>query len=183
MIAARQSFLSCYWGVVLWRVIINRMISIVVAYDSHRVIGDDNAMPWQGQMAADMQRFKDLTVGKTVVMGRKTYESIGHALPYRQNIILTRQDLEYDDATVVHSLAHAYAAAENDVCIIGGGEIYRMGLIDADVIYATEIHTVLAGNVTFPKLSHAWQEVAREEHAADDRNAYGYSFVTYIRQR
>jgi dihydrofolate reductase len=93
---------------------------MVVAYDNQRVIGGENAIPWQGQMAADMRHFKNLTMGKTVVMGRKTYESIGHALPFRQNIVLTRQDIEFDDAEVVHSLAHAYSAAFNDIYIIGG---------------------------------------------------------------
>jgi dihydrofolate reductase len=156
---------------------------MIVAYDNNRVIGNHNAMPWQGMMGADMQRFKDLTMGHTVVMGRKTYESIGHSLPFRQNIVLTRQDLEYGDAKVVHSLAHAYAAAANDVYIIGGAEIYNMGLIDVDVIYATEIHTAVEGDAYFPALSDAWQEVAREDHIADENNKFDYSFVTYARRR
>lgn len=159
------------------------MKCIVVAYDKNRVIGGNNAIPWQGSMPADMRHFKDLTLGKTVVMGRKTYESIGHALPFRQNIILTRQDLEYDDAKVVHSLAHAYAAADEDIYIIGGAEIYKMALDDADVIYATEIDVVCNGDAYFPQLVAAWQETAREDNLADENNKYNYSFVTYTKQK
>lgn len=156
---------------------------MIVAYDNNRVIGSDNAMPWKGRLPADLLHFKELTLGKTVVMGRKTYESIGHALPFRQNIVLTRQDLEYEDAKVVHSLAHAYAAANEDVYIIGGAEIYKMALIDVDVIYATEIHASFAGDAFFPALSDAWQATSREEYTADEQNKFDYAFVTYTRQR
>lgn len=156
---------------------------MVVAYDNQRVIGGENAIPWQGLMPADMQHFKNLTMGKTVVMGRKTYESIGRALPFRQNIVLTRQDIAFDDAEVVHSLSHAYASAVGDVYIIGGAEIYQMALDDTDVIYATEIHTDVAGDVHFPVLPDAWQEVSRENHSADERNKFDYSFVTYVKRQ
>lgn len=156
---------------------------MIVAYDDNRLIGSGNAMPWRGQLPADLQHFKELTLGKTVVMGRKTYESIGHALPFRQNIVLTRQDLEYDDAEVVHSLAHAYAAANEDVYVIGGAEIYKMALVDVDVIYATEIHAAFTGDTFFPALSDAWQVTSREEHTADEQNKFDYAFVTYTRQR
>jgi dihydrofolate reductase len=156
---------------------------MVVAYDNQRVIGGENAIPWQGQMAADMRHFKNLTMGNTVVMGRKTYESIGHALPFRQNIVLTRQDIEFDDAQVVHSLAHAYSAAFNDIYIIGGAEVYQMALDDVDVIYATEIHADFDGSVRFPALPDAWQETSRENHTADERNKYDYSFVKYVKQQ
>jgi dihydrofolate reductase len=156
---------------------------MVVAYDNKRVIGSNNAIPWQDVMPADMQHFKNLTMGKTVIMGRKTYASIGHALPFRQNIVLTHQDIEFDDAEVVHSLSHAYAAAINDIYIIGGAEIYKMALDDADVIYATEIHTDVDGDVRFPALPAIWQEVSRENHSADERNKYDYSFVKYVKQQ
>lgn len=134
-------------------------------------------------MAADMRHFKELTMDKTVIMGRKTYESIGGPLPYRQNIVVSRQDIEYDGTKVIHSLAHAYAIAQSDIAIIGGGEIYNMALVDADVIYATEIHTASSGNVHFPRLPIAWIETSREDHSADVNNAYGYSFVTYTKQK
>lgn len=156
---------------------------MIVAYDNNRVIGGDNSIPWQGVMPADMLHFKNLTMGKTVVMGRKTYESIGRALPFRQNIVLTHQDIEFDDAEVVHSLSHAYAAAISDVYIIGGAEIYQMALDDVDVVYATEIHTNTDGDVRFPVLPNAWQEVSREDHVADERNKFDYSFVKYVKQQ
>lgn len=159
------------------------MKCIVVAYDDNRVIGGNNTMPWQGLMSADMRHFKELTMGKTVIMGRKTYESIGGPLPYRQNIVVSRQDIEYEDAEVVHSLAHAYASAQNDIAVIGGGEIYNMALVDADVVYATEIHTISHGDVYFPKLPIAWVETSREDHAADEDNKYSYSFATYTKQK
>jgi dihydrofolate reductase len=159
------------------------MKSIVVAYDTNRVIGGRNTIPWQGLMPADMRHFKELTMGKTVIMGRKTYESIGGPLPYRQNIVVSRQDIEYEDAEVVHSLAHAYASAQNDIVVIGGAEIYTMALEDVDVIYATEIHTNSNGDAHFPKLPIAWIETSRENHSADEYNKFDYSFVTYTKQK
>ena len=161
------------------------MKSIVVAYDNNRAIGKNNAMPWQGQMPADMVRFKELTINKTVIMGRKTFESIGHPLPYRQNIVISRQDIAYDEegVLVVHSLAHAYAAAECEIVVIGGAEVYGMALDEVDVIYATEIHSVFHGDTFFPKLSDAWVETSRENYAADNLNMYDYSFVTYTKEQ
>ena len=158
------------------------MKSIVVAYDDNRAIGANNSIPWQGLMPADMRHFKDLTIGKTVVMGRKTFESIGRPLPYRQNIVVSRQDIEYADAQVVHSLAHAYAEAKSDdIAVIGGAEIYALALEDVDVIYATEIHTQSNGTVLFPELPGGWSETAREDHAADEKNKFAYSYVTYTK--
>ena len=156
---------------------------MIVAYSANRVIGSDNSIPWQGKMPADMKHFKDLTSGKTVVMGRKTFESIGRPLPSRQNIVITRQDLELDDVKVVKSLTQAYEAASGEIYIIGGAEIYTMGLADADIIYATEIHASIPGTVRFPELSDEWREVSREDHVADEKNAYDYSFVTYAKQQ
>lgn len=155
---------------------------MVVAYDDNRAIGGNNTIPWQGLMPADMRHFKELTMGKTVIMGRKTYASIGRPLPYRQNIVVSRQDVEYEDIEVVHSLAHAYAKAHDDVAVIGGREIYNLALVDVDIIYATEIHTISNGDVHFPKLSIAWVETSREDHTADAENKFDYSFVTYTKQ-
>lgn len=156
---------------------------MIVAYSANRVIGSENSIPWQGKMPADMKHFKDLTVGKTVLMGRRTFESIGRPLPLRQNIVLSRQEVAFDDVKVVSSLAQAYEVSSGEVCIIGGAEIYSMGLADADIIYATEIHASIPGTVRFPELSDEWREVSREDHAADEKNAYDYSFVTYAKQR
>lgn len=159
------------------------MKSIVVAYDNNRVIGGNNTIPWQGLMPADMRHFKELTMDKTVIMGRKTYESIGRPLPYRQNIVVSRQDIAYDQVEVVHSLAHAYASAKSDIVVIGGAEIYSLALDDVDVIYATEINTTSDGDVKFPPLTNRWTETSRESHDADEMNKFAYSFVTYTKQR
>jgi dihydrofolate reductase len=159
------------------------MKSMIVAYSANRVIGSENSIPWQGKMPADMKHFKDLTVGKTVVMGRRTFESIGRPLPLRQNIVLSRQDVSLEDVKVVSSLTEAYEEANSEVCIIGGAEIYKMGLAHADIIYATEIHASIPGTVYFPELLDGWREVSREDHMADEKNVYDYSFVTYARQR
>lgn len=156
---------------------------MIVAYDDNRVIGGNNALPWQGAVPADLRHFKDMTIGKTIIMGRKTYESIGRPLPYRQNIVITHQDVNFDGVEVVHSLSHAYAAAQNEVVIIGGGEVYRLALNDVDVIFATEIHMVSGGDVTFPALDQEWVETDRENHSADGENQYDFSFVTYTKQR
>lgn len=156
---------------------------MIVAYSANRVIGSENSIPWQGKMPADMKHFKDLTVGKTVVMGRRTFESIGRPLPLRQNIVLSRRNVAFDDVKVVNSLTEAYEVADGEVCIIGGAEIYKMGLADADVIYVTEIHTSIPGTVYFPELSDEWREISREDHAADEENTYDYSFVTYTKQQ
>ena len=172
-------FVSMYVDICYYEV----MKSIIVAYSTNRVIGSENAIPWQGRMPADMKHFKDLTVGKTVVMGRRTFESIGRPLPLRQNIVLSRQDVAFDNVKVVSSLAQAYEVANSEVCIIGGAEIYKAGLSDADVIHATEIHASIPGTVYFPELPHEWREVSREDHMADEKNAYDYSFVTYTKQR
>jgi dihydrofolate reductase len=162
---------------------IDHMKSIVVAYDKNRVIGGRNAIPWQGDLPDDMRHFKNLTINKTVIMGRKTYESIGRPLPYRQNIVVSRQDIEYEDVQVVHSLAHAYAESENDVMIIGGAEIYALALEDADIIYATEIDAIVNGDAHFPALDLEWVETSREQHVADADNKYNYAYVTYEKQR
>jgi len=159
------------------------MKSIIVAYDKNRVIGNSNGLPWMGKLPADMRHFKELTTGKTVIMGRKTYESIGRALPNRQNIVVSRGDFEAPGITVVHGLPDAYALATGEVMIIGGGQIYLETLDDVDTIYATEIATEAVGDVYFPQLPADWVETYRENHAADEKNAYDYAFVTFTKQQ
>nr|AIA11802.1 Dihydrofolate reductase [uncultured bacterium] len=153
---------------------------MIVAYSKNHVIGRGGKMPWQGEMPGDAQHFRELSTGKTIIMGRKTYESIGHALPNRQNIVVSLEPFNAPDALVVHSLADAYGAAENEIAIIGGGQIYAAALEDADIVYATEINAEFEdGDTFFPVLSAEWQETAREDHKADEKNRYDYSFITY----
>lgn len=159
---------------------------IIVAYDQNRVIGAGGKMPWQGHLPADMRHFRELTSGNPVIMGRKTFDSIGRPLPRRQNIVVTHQDILIDGATVVGSLAEAYAAAESDkdIYVLGGGQIYKQALDDADFVVATEIKARFEGGDTyFPELGADWQVIKREDFVADEANRYDYSFVTYAKQR
>lgn len=159
------------------------MKSIVVAYDSHRGIGASNDLLWQRDLPADLAHFKQLTMGGSLIMGRNTFESIGRALPGRENIVVTHRPLDVIDVIAVNSLAAAYEKAHGNQFIIGGGQIYNQSLPDTDVVYATEVHeTFPQAEVFFPELSDDWREVAREAHSADDRNKYAYDFVTYARR-
>jgi dihydrofolate reductase len=159
------------------------MKNFVVAYDKNRLIGGNNTLLWQGEMAADMRHFREITTNNVVVMGRKTYDSIGKPLPNRQNIVITRQPIAIDGVTVVHSINEAYEVAEpnKDICIIGGGQIFEQAMSTVDVIYATEIDAVFDGDVYFSKLPDGFIETSRQDFKADDKNKYDYSFVTYAR--
>lgn len=158
------------------------MKSIVVAYDQRRGIGAANDLLWQRDLPADLKHFKELTMGGSIIMGRNTFRSIGRALPGRENIVVTHGSLNVVDVIAVNSLAAAYAAAHGNQFVIGGGQIYEQSLPDVDIIYATEVaETFPVADVFFPPLGDEWQEVAREQHMADDRNKYAYSFVTYSR--
>ena len=164
----------------------NLDITLVVARARNGVIGKDNAMPWH--LPTDLKRFKAITVGKPVVMGRKTFESIGKPLPGRHNIVLTRQaDWTADGVTVVPNLAEAVAAAGLDprsrgnVMIIGGAEVYALALPVATRIELTEVDAAPEGDTFLPAFDPTrWREVARETHAADGDRP-GFAFVTLER--
>ncbi len=157
---------------------------IVVAAADNDAIGRDNGLPWR--LPADLRRFKSLTLGKSVLMGRKTYESIGRALPGRRNWVLTRSP-SYGAAgcTVVDSVAAARAAtaAEAAVCVIGGGEIYAACLPFVVRIHLTLVHTIVErADAYFDAWrSPAWRETSRERHEADAENSAAYSFITLER--
>ncbi|QHU91242.1 dihydrofolate reductase [Candidatus Saccharibacteria bacterium oral taxon 955] len=158
------------------------MKSIVVAYDRARGIGANNDLLWGRDLPADLQHFKDLTAGGSLIMGRKTFESIGRALPGRENIVVTHRPLDAVDVIAVDSLASAYRLAHGNQFIIGGASIYEQALSDVDVVYATEVDQVFPeAEVFFPSLGEDWQERSRESFEADDRNKYPYDFVTYVR--
>lgn len=154
---------------------------IIVAYDKNRLIGGNNVLLWQGDMAADMRHFRELTTGNVIIMGRKTYDSIGKPLPNRQNIVISRRPLQIDGVTVVHSIEQAYSASEpgKDIYVIGGGQIFEQSLTGIDEVLATEIDATFNGDVYFCELPEGWQETSRESHRADEKNKYSYSFVTY----
>ncbi|MGQ0578744.1 MAG: dihydrofolate reductase [Betaproteobacteria bacterium] len=157
-------------------------ISIIVAYAANRVIGKDGKMPWR--LSEDLKRFRQLTMGHHIVMGRKTWESIGRLLPGRSHIIISRRPgYQVAGASVVDSIDAAIAAAGNDseIFVIGGGEIYALAIPIADRILATEIDGKYEGDTYFPRLAKGiWRETTREdrEDAASGRR---YCFVTLER--
>lgn len=165
------------------------IISMIAAMGSNRVIGKDNDIPWH--LPDDFKYFKNTTKGHHVIMGRKNWESLPHSfqpLPARPNIIITRQeDYQPEGAQVVKSFEEALDIArknkEPEAFIIGGGEIYRMGLEYADRIYLTEINGAFDGQVTFPEFdTKIWKEVSREHHPVDERHKYSFDFVVYSKK-
>lgn len=162
------------------------IISMIAAMGKNRVIGKDNDIPWH--LPDDFKFFKNTTSGHHVIMGRKNWESLPHKfqpLPNRPNIVITRQaSYNAEGAHVVSSLTEALDIAEKnnetEAFIIGGGEIYRMGLEFADKIYLTEIQGDFDGQVTFPEFSeHIWKETDRVHHPSDERHQYPFDFVLY----
>jgi dihydrofolate reductase len=159
-------------------------LSLVVAMAENRVIGHENRLPWH--LPADLQHFKAITLGKPVLMGRKTWESIGRPLPGRTNIVITR-DAGYvaEGCVVAHTLEEAVRAAGEaaEVMVIGGAQLYRQALPLADTLYLTLVHAEIQGDTRFPAWQPGeWRETARSDHAADDSNPHAYSFITLERQ-
>lgn len=156
------------------------MIKIIVAMSKNRVIGMDNSLIWH--LPNDMKNFKKLTTGHDVVMGRKTYQSIGKPLPYRRNIIITRDpDFEDEGCEVVNSLEEALLICFGNCFIIGGGEIYKQSLPIAHQIYMTQIDEEFEGDTTFPELDKSWYVSKKEDFNKDEKNNYNYSFIFYER--
>src|SRR3989344_1445138 len=155
------------------------MITIIAAIGRNNVIGSEGRLPWK--MKADMKRFKEKTKGKTVVMGRKTYESIGKPLKDRANIILTRNsEFEADGCTVANSVDEVFEIVnENEeIMVIGGASVYKQFLPRANKMYLTVIDHIFDGDTFFPDISDEWIETEREFHSKDSENPYDYAFVT-----
>jgi dihydrofolate reductase len=163
---------------------------LLVAVADNGVIGCNGQLPWH--LPADLKRFKALTMGKPIVMGRRTHESIGRALPGRRNLVVSRDAARHardaltsgDGVEWVESLAVALAACSGapEVCVIGGAGLYATALPYADIVELTRVHAAPAGDVYFPALPETqWQEVARSEHAADEQHAHAMSFITLRR--
>lgn len=163
------------------------MIAIVVAVSENGVIGDQGKIPWH--LPADMQRFKQLTTGHTVIMGRKTWESLPdrfRPLPDRYNIVLTRDAMyRAEGGYVTFSLESALMpGTPNTVFVIGGSEIYAQALPLADRVYLTKVHAMFPGDTYFPWLGKKdWQLVSVELYSPDEKNPYSYEFRTYERIR
>ena len=161
------------------------IISMIAAMANGRVIGADNAMPWH--LPADLAHFKRVTMGKPIIMGRKTYQSIGRALPGRLNIVISRDpNFKLDDATVVASCDAAVAAvgSVDEVMVIGGGTIYQHFLPLCQRLYLTFIELEAQGDTFFPdyQQSFDWQVLSEEAHEADAKNPYNYRFVCLQKQ-
>ncbi len=159
-------------------------VSIVVATDEHGGIGLRDSLPWR--LPEDLRRFKALTLGSPIIMGRKTSDSIGRPLPGRQNIVVSRRaGIAIEGCTVVDSLDAGLAAAAPapEVFVIGGAEIYRLALPIAEIVYQTRVHATVGADTFFPPFDLAdWEEITREEHPADARHVYAMSFVTLRRR-
>ncbi|MBD3618250.1 MAG: type 3 dihydrofolate reductase [Chromatiales bacterium] len=159
-------------------------IILIAAMARDRVIGKDNQMPWH--LPADLQHFKRLTLGKPVIMGRSTHESIGRPLPGRLNIVVTRdRGLQIEGCTVVHDLDAALDAAgdADEVMVIGGQKLFDQFLPRADRLELTIIDARCDGDTYFPEYSmQEWEEVTREEHEADEKNGHPYTFVSLARR-
>ena len=161
------------------------ILSIIVAAAENRVIGRDNGLVWR--MSSDLKHFKALTTGHSIIMGRRTFESVGRALPNRRNIVITRNaNYVAEGCEVVHSVEKALELTreEEEVFVTGGGTIYEYLWKQADRLYLTIVHTSAEGDTVIPEVSlEDWEEVSRERFPADEKNEYAYSFVNYERKK
>ena len=159
-------------------------LAIVVAMANNRAIGKDNQLLWH--LPEDLQYFKRITMGKPMIMGRKTFESIGRPLPGRLNIVVTRQnDWQHEGVVVTHSIDDAQAVANSyafengidEIMLIGGAQLYESALNHVDTLYLTRVDADIEGDAFFPMIDETiWKEVSREEHAATERNPFNYAF-------
>lgn len=165
-------------------------LAIIVAQAQNRTIGVNNKLPWH--LPKDLQYFKQVTMGKPILMGRKTFESIKRPLPGRTNIVITRDvSWQHKGVRVVHSLQAARELAESicliegheEAMVIGGSEIYSQALAECDRLYLTQVHVDVEGDAWFPEFNRQdWQELGREDYAADGHNPYNYSFIVLDRK-
>jgi dihydrofolate reductase len=156
------------------------MISLVVAHDKNQVIGYENQLPWH--LPSDLKHFKELTIGKTIVMGRSTFESIGRPLSNRTNIVLTHSTaFQVDNVEIAHQIEDIFAFDE--VMIIGGASIYKQFLPYADQLYITEIHHAFKGDTYFPKWDKDdFQLVSKKQGIEDEKNIYPHTFYHYVKR-
>jgi len=158
------------------------IVSIIVAMAKNRVIGKENDMPWH--LPADLKHFRVMTSGKPIIMGRKTYESIGRPLPKRHNIIISRNsDYQVEGCDVVGSLEEAVALAGDveELFIIGGGFLYNQTIDQADKLYLTFIDLAVEGDTFFPEYEHLdITKVSSEHHKKDENNPYDYEFAEFV---
>src|ERR1700744_4386005 len=155
------------------------IVSIIVAIGENNAIGKNNQLLWH--LPADLKHFKNKTAGHTIIMGRKTFDSLGKPLPNRRNIVVTRQDITIPGCEVVKSIDEAIALCkgEDEVFIGGGAEIYRQAMEKTDRIYLTIVHRSFEADTFFPEIDYReWKETSHEDHQADEKNNIPYSFIT-----
>lgn len=159
-------------------------LSLIVAMDQNRLIGSNNALPWH--LPADLAFFKRTTMGKPILMGRKTHQSIGKPLPGRRNIVISRDPgfLAHGCETVLGlEQALEIAGSAEEIMLIGGASLYRLALPRVDQMYVTEIHHVFSGDTWFPEIDEQeWQQKFREDFEADHSNPYPYSLIKFVRE-
>jgi dihydrofolate reductase len=157
-------------------------LSLIVAIANHQVIGVKNTLPWH--LPEDLKRFRALTTGHHIIMGRKTYESLGRLLPGRTTVIVTRnKNYQLKGAIIAHSLKAAVELCKNDdeIFLIGGAELYHDGLKLADKLYITEVDLIVDGDAFFPEFDlNLWRETSREVHTSEQ--GLSFSYITYIRK-
>lgn len=159
------------------------IVSIVVAIAQNNAIGKNNQLLWH--LPKDLKHFKDITSGHTVIMGRKTYESVGKPLPNRRNIIITRQNIVVEGCEVVNSIEDALklCTGETEVFIVGGAEIYKQAMALTDRIYLTIVHQEFDADTYFPEIKETiWKETERQDHESDEKHLFPYSFITLERR-
>ncbi len=160
-------------------------LALIAAMDRNRLIGKNNDLPWR--LPADLRWFKSTTMGKPIIMGRKTHESIGKALPGRKNIVVTRNSaFEAEGCEVVHSLNDALAASKEaeEAVVIGGAALYQEALPKAERLYLTFVDAELDGDVWFPEINFdEWVETKRDAFAPDEKNKFPYAFAVFDRKK
>ena len=162
------------------------MLSIIVAKASNNIIGKNNSLIWH--LPEDLKRFKELTTGHTIIMGRRTFESLGRVLPNRKHVILCndmKMDIEDENIEILEdiSMLDKYIKSEEEHFIIGGATIYRLLMPYANKMYITEIDQAFEGDVSFPEINkEEWDIVDVEKGLKDDKNPFDYSYVTYVRK-
>lgn len=160
------------------------ILSLIAAMDNNRLIGRDNDLPWH--LPADLQHFKSVTMNKPILMGRKTYDSIGRPLPGRQNIVITRNDIKIEGVTVVNSIDEAISAAKDaeEVMVIGGSSIYELVLPEVQRMYLSFVEGEFEGDAWFPEFDeNEWKIIDEKVQAADEKNAHACRFVTYTKNK
>lgn len=163
------------------------MLSLIVAMDKNNVIGKDNDMPWH--LPNDLKHFKETTLGNAMIMGRKTFDSIGRVLPGRKSIVLTRSEQTFpEEVDVIHSIEEIHtlrkANESDELFVIGGGELFKEMLPHADKLYVTVIDEAFDGDVYFPEIDPMiWEEVSKEKGLKDEKNIYDYYFIEYSRKK